>query len=157
MNVVNEHVFIQFSIVPGVFGRVFSYSRSSKWTCIYPVSIVPGVFGRVFSYSRKPNYCMMIQTRCFLLDYFPNTSLIKPEDSFNPLFKAMFYSVSWVRKLVNCAPVILWFLKEKLFTDDNSVMRVWFWRRNSSSWLSSFLWKESFSWISNSVSCRQRR
>ena len=41
---------------------------------------------------------------CFTLSRlttFPDVSLIKPEDSFSPLFKAVLYSVSWVRKLVN--------------------------------------------------------
>ena len=33
---------------------------------------------------------------------FADASLVKPpEDSFNPLFKAILYSVSWVRKLVS--------------------------------------------------------
>ena len=31
----------------------------------------------------------------------PDVSLIKPDDSFNPLFKAIVYSVLWVRKLAN--------------------------------------------------------
>lgn len=32
---------------------------------------------------------------------FTAASLIKPEDSVNPLFKAILYSGSWVRQLVN--------------------------------------------------------
>ena len=40
---------------------------------------------------------------CFTLSrfaIFPDVSLIEPEGSFNPLFNAILYSVSWVRKLV---------------------------------------------------------
>ena len=37
----------------------------------------------------------------FSLDYFPDVSLIKPEDSFNHMFKAVLDSVSWGRTLVN--------------------------------------------------------
>ena len=44
---------------------------------------------------------------CFTLSRWlfpPNVSLIKPEVSFSPLFKAILYSMSWVRKLVNITP-----------------------------------------------------
>ena len=34
---------------------------------------------------------------------FTDRALMKTEDSFDPLFKAILYSVSWVRKLVNSA------------------------------------------------------
>ena len=47
----------------------------------------------------------------FILKYFTlsrwtvltEVSLLQPEDSHIPLFKAVVYSVSWVRKLVNCS------------------------------------------------------
>ena len=41
---------------------------------------------------------------CFTLSrftIFPDVLFVKPEDSLNPLFKAILYSVSWIRKLVN--------------------------------------------------------
>ena len=41
---------------------------------------------------------------CFTLSrltVFPDVLSVQPEDSLNPLFKAILYSVSWVKKLVN--------------------------------------------------------
>ena len=33
------------------------------------------------------------------LGFFPDVSLVKPDESFNPLLKALLYWISWVRKL----------------------------------------------------------
>ena len=56
----------------------------------------PAVFGIVRLFSVVPS--------CFTLSnstIFTTGSLINPEDKFNPLFKTILYSLSWVRKLVN--------------------------------------------------------
>ena len=47
------------------------------------------------------------------LTIFPHVSLLKPEDLFNPLFKAIPCSVSWVRKPIKWTVLVKWYSAHK--------------------------------------------
>ena len=83
------------TVLYGLCGRKATLNMNNVFTC--RVSIRCHVWPWLIEFSHVVSSCFTISR----LTIFPEVSLLKPEDSFSPLFKAILYSVTkWDRKLV---------------------------------------------------------